>query len=803
MYHHTTDLTNGAKDNNYRYAGKNPNNWVKFNNETYRIIGIFGDDVKIIKNSSIGEKPWDETDSNNWEKPATINNYLNNEWIATLGNNANLIKDYNWAIGGKDSSEYTAKSFYDGENSQSTTNNYKVGLTSCSDYGFASEPINWNKLLIDYSETTKDSDWMRIGGKLQWTISKSLSNTKKVFRIGDIGLISSNDASTLREIRPTFYLKPVVEYIRGDGSQANPFIISDEHDNSSIINGNKIIQKELYLDNEGKSLGYTYRDVLDELSQATASNICINNNDKLEIRYITDTNDTIDEEYLKDINVNFGKKFGPINSIVLNRGESDNVYIKDDTSISQNGLCELKIKDNQIMNWDDRADYLPDILNKLNGLEYYINDFASPGICYYELADRYNISVGDKTYVCIMMNDEIGVTQGLTENVYSEAPKEEETDYTKADKIDRRINQTKFIVDKQNSIISGVVSDVEGQNETISRIEQTANDVSIEVGKKVGKDEIISKINASPEQIDINSSKISLAGKDIDLTGDNVTISSNNFNVDKNGNMTCNNADITGGQLNIASSENNMKVKVSWEQDSNIYSGMAPYYVALNNSDNNIMQMINLPLYNWPRLMWKNSNDIYGQILVNDNGHLETTAKNNLVLGSYKNVYLNPGSGYNLYAKIGEDSSYLVSTTGGDLSSRNLKKNIVEYKPSEYQEALDLLKNIKIYNFDYKYNVKENEKENQNNFGFMIDDVEKLQHSDKFFRFKEAKAIVTKNNGLDEAGASEEPNNKNIINYKRYDEEELVKYLMTCIKAQQEEIEKLKNDIIELKEVIK
>ena len=58
-----------------------------------------------------------------------------------------------------------------------------------------------------------------------------------------------------------------------------------------------------------KDLGYTYRDILDEIAAATGSIICINNNDKLEVKYSTSTGDTIDEEYLKDVNVNFSEKY--------------------------------------------------------------------------------------------------------------------------------------------------------------------------------------------------------------------------------------------------------------------------------------------------------------------------------------------------------------------------------------------------------------------------------------------------------------------------------------------------------------
>lgn len=63
------------------------------------------------------------------------------------------------------------------------------------------------------------------------------------------------------------------------------------------------IPSELYLGQE-----YTYRDILDEIAQATGSIICLNVNDEIVVKYPTQTNDTIDEDYLKDINVDFRTK---------------------------------------------------------------------------------------------------------------------------------------------------------------------------------------------------------------------------------------------------------------------------------------------------------------------------------------------------------------------------------------------------------------------------------------------------------------------------------------------------------------
>lgn len=181
--------------------------------------------------------------------------------------------------------------------------------------------------------------------------------------------------------------------------------------------------------------------------------------------------DTIDEEFFKDINVNFAEKYGPVNSIVLSRGAgSDNVYLQDEDSIEENGLCEIKISDNQIMNDNDRSDFLPDLLEKLDGLEYYLNDYSSTGITFYELCDRYNVSIRDKTYSCIMFNDEVNITQGLEEFVHTDMPEESVTDYTKADKTDRRINRTELIVNKQQGEINALSEKIIDLSNTIGGI---------------------------------------------------------------------------------------------------------------------------------------------------------------------------------------------------------------------------------------------------------------------------------------------------------------------------------------------
>ncbi len=73
-----------TSDNNLRYVGKNPNNYIDFNNEKWRIIGVMNNveditgktssHLKIVRDTSIGEYSWDSSASN-------INDgYGINEW---------------------------------------------------------------------------------------------------------------------------------------------------------------------------------------------------------------------------------------------------------------------------------------------------------------------------------------------------------------------------------------------------------------------------------------------------------------------------------------------------------------------------------------------------------------------------------------------------------------------------------------------------------------------------------------------------------------------------------------------------
>ena len=73
--HDTTEQVKATTD--YRYIGSNPNNYITYNDEVWRIIGVFDGRIKIIRNDSIGKMSWDYKKSR--VGSSTID-YGSNDW---------------------------------------------------------------------------------------------------------------------------------------------------------------------------------------------------------------------------------------------------------------------------------------------------------------------------------------------------------------------------------------------------------------------------------------------------------------------------------------------------------------------------------------------------------------------------------------------------------------------------------------------------------------------------------------------------------------------------------------------------
>ena len=183
--------------------------------------------------------------------------------------------------------------------------------------------------------------------------------------------------------------------------------------------------------------------------------------------------------------------------------------------------------------------------------------------------------------------------------------------------------------------------------------------------------------------------------------------------------------------------------------------------------------------------------------IVTNSGTRNTTGDYNgsIYIYASASVSLNARNGavYAGNGSSGSNSRVAVDSSGP--SSRILKDNIRDFK--DYDDALRLLKNIKIYDYNYKYKL--HDKKDQ--YGFIIDDLLEDEDAQRFLYFKDDKAIANEDGYFDYQKAEEEPDNPNIINFKKYDEETLIKYLLVTNKALLIKIENLENRIKEMEEL--
>ena len=291
IYYHDASLTNGAGDNSYRYAGASDqvNNYVCFGStqspcpadNLYRIIGVFGDQVKLIKSdyatstllgndgdykqaytatgytsstykgnnlANIAAYTWNYKNnttinsgkgSNTWSTSLLNKTNLNKNFITNIGADwAAKIADTTWKVGGNtfvNVAIHPAKTAYQNEivspvttntTDNATTYSAKVGLMYASDYGFAAAPSAWTTQLNSYNgEAIKNVNWMYMG-LVEWTISRRADNAYNVFLVNSTGDVDNNSATYAYGVRPVFYLSSSVNYASGSGTAADPILVN-------------------------------------------------------------------------------------------------------------------------------------------------------------------------------------------------------------------------------------------------------------------------------------------------------------------------------------------------------------------------------------------------------------------------------------------------------------------------------------------------------------------------------------------------------------------------------------------------
>ena len=234
LYYHNSTLTNSAGDNSYRYAGasNNVNNYICLGSDAttcpdanlFRIIGVFGDQTKVIRAKSVGDQKWNTSKANAWSS-SSLNTYLNGEYLTSLGTLADKIATTTWKVGGGSSTYLfdvpkTAYQYEVGSSASSTTYGAKIGLMYMSDYGFAVSPSAWSTALGNYANV-RAKNWLYLGST-EWTISRNSGLPDYAFYVYSSGYVTHNVVTLSFAVRPSFNLESSVKYVSGSGSMSDP-----------------------------------------------------------------------------------------------------------------------------------------------------------------------------------------------------------------------------------------------------------------------------------------------------------------------------------------------------------------------------------------------------------------------------------------------------------------------------------------------------------------------------------------------------------------------------------------------------
>ena len=278
----------GIDAGNIRYYGANPNNYIYFNCsdynnqssttcDTWRIIGVFDNKVKIMRNGIIGTHPWGKSHVNEWlnaalmqllntgyesatiggslywnAKSGSCYNGLNAGYTATIScdfgattstpglkndTTRNMIAEVTYYLRGYDSTSIYANVMYDKErlsgsvynSSRSTTWTGKVAVPYPSDYGYAADFNQCQKELGSYGwSECINNNWMKgiLGTSSQgWLLTPNSSIESYSWYVTSDGSVSNGygGAAMILGTAPVLYLNSEQKIISGTGKSGDPY----------------------------------------------------------------------------------------------------------------------------------------------------------------------------------------------------------------------------------------------------------------------------------------------------------------------------------------------------------------------------------------------------------------------------------------------------------------------------------------------------------------------------------------------------------------------------------------------------
>lgn len=251
--HPLTEQTTGWSEKertDYRYIGNAPNNYIQFNDEMWRILGVFtveGENVekeqriKIIRDTSIGNLAWNNNDGiysrNNWTNGSLkilLNQgaYFNKlDGYSTIGLNdiaKNQISLSNWHLGSsRSTTSLSGSDYYNFERSGNISILANIGLIYPSDYAYTfAKGVNDFCYTSSYACSDKNAEqsWLH-NYTNQWMITALYGNGNMSLNIASNGNNRFGQVSDAYSIRPSLFLRSDIEIIGGNGSIEHPYTL--------------------------------------------------------------------------------------------------------------------------------------------------------------------------------------------------------------------------------------------------------------------------------------------------------------------------------------------------------------------------------------------------------------------------------------------------------------------------------------------------------------------------------------------------------------------------------------------------
>lgn len=245
-----------------------------------------------------------------------------------------------------------------------------------------------------------------------------------------------------------------------------------ELENSSIPNGDKILNENLFVEEE------TLKLILNSICQISG-NFAIISNNKLKLLLKGEEKITLSKSQISS--PEFKRTTWKVNQLVLGMSDIDGEYSirEDKEDIEINGVHKLVINDNPfVYSQDLREEYIDELFNQVKGFGYEAFYTNWEGLSYVELGDILEIDGHES----IVLRYNIKSPNGLESTL--EAPSIIDSVVTYVDNsnsIKNKQKRTEILLDKQNQKITAMSKTQDEHSTTISKIEITTEEISSSV----------------------------------------------------------------------------------------------------------------------------------------------------------------------------------------------------------------------------------------------------------------------------------------------------------------------------------